>query len=359
MSPTSRETCPECGGELKEHISRGETYCKLCGFIVVRSILDRAPPRTEEIPPKGIPFNPRDSGGAHLDVVKVRRLSRTDRYNKPEDRKEQKIWMEISKVVSQLQLPKGVTTMALEFFLKAPSVAGAKIKYRVCGAIYASARMQNIFLEVSDLAKVFFGETTEHGKKHTTLIFKAYKRLCRKLELRPPMKTPEYYLPFLLSQFESLLGETGRKKSYQYVRLYKGNKTNPAALAVAVVYMAILHSSKNVALSLLCKDGLVSSLTARSYIIFLMEYIDEPWATVTSRSVDDIVKNGTLEERTFVWKQKLSSEESVFVCSRAELHLSKKEAMSCNLTRYKEEEVSTVLKIDIEKVSDEIITPVS
>jgi transcription initiation factor TFIIB len=285
----SRDTCPECGGDVHADDQRGDRACKECGLVVEADEVDRGPewraynssekrsksrvgaPEKQTLHDKGlssvISWENRDAYGNALSAKKRQQMQRLRTWDErfrsqsAKDRNLKQALGEVSRMAAALGLPDDVAETASVIYRRALDedlLPGRSIEAMTTAALYAAARMSNMPRSLDEFAPVSRVEQQEFAR--------AYRYTAKELGLAVEPADPKQYVPRIASdldlpdsvasQAERLL-EAGRDKG-----IYSGK--SPVGLAAAAIYAASVLENDRVTQRTVGEAANVCAVTIRN-----------------------------------------------------------------------------------------------
>jgi len=253
-------TCPECSGDVRPGDS--ELVCRECGLVLADEEIDPGPEwrsfedDSEESSRVGAPVSAAlhdgglsttfdastDGRGKQLSGSqrrKFRRLRtrhrRATKGGSKAERNRISGFVQIRRIVAELDLPKSVRDRACELFSTAHEkglLKGSSIESYAAGAVYAACRVMAIPREIA--------EVTEHSSMPASKIRLAYGRMNEELGLAATPPTPREFVPRVLSCVEQTVAETVRKDALELAAqavdrgVSVGHK--PSGFAAGIIY---------------------------------------------------------------------------------------------------------------------------
>ena len=264
MRSTIVQQCPECGStRLMRDYDCAEIVCMDCGFVIATKLADRGPewrafnkeqrakrtrvgaPLTYTIHDKGlstmIDWHDRDVYGRRLapgqkaQIYRLRKWQRRIRVSDATERNLAFALSEISKIASNLNLPKNILETASVIYRKAVKehlIRGRSIQGVTAAAIYVSCRQCGLARTLDEIAEASSIDKKEVGR--------SYRFLVRELDyFIPPVKPSQY-----VSKFSNQLTMQGKAEEIAHkilkmartLRLTSGR--GPTGIAAAASYIA-------------------------------------------------------------------------------------------------------------------------
>lgn len=256
-------TCPECDGRVVQDEERGEAACQGCGLVLDEDALDRGPewrafydderdeksrvgaPTSELMHDKGLSTNigwrDEDAYGQRLSKRKQSQIQRLRTWNErfrvkdAQERNLKQAFGEIDRMASSLDISEPVRETAGALYRRAVEeelLPGRAIESMATAALYAAARQHNTPRRVTE-----FGNVSRVEKKR---IQRAYRYLCRELELAIEPEDPTQYLPQFASSLD--LSDEAERRARELLDVAIDNNhhsgKSPAGLAAAAIYAA-------------------------------------------------------------------------------------------------------------------------
>lgn len=253
-------TCPECSGDVRPGDS--ELVCDECGLVLADEEIDPGPEwrsfegESEDSSRVGAPvsaalhdgglsttFNASTDGrGQQLSGSQRRKFKRLRTRHKRATKGGSKTernrisgFVQIRRIVAELDLPVSVRDRACELFSKAHDegmLQGRSIESFAAGALYAACRVMAIPREIA--------EVTEHSSMSAGKIRLAYGQMNEDLGLAATPPTPGEFVPRVLSHIEADLPPTLRKEALELAAeaaergISVGHK--PSGFAAGIIY---------------------------------------------------------------------------------------------------------------------------
>ncbi|MEF8882052.1 MAG: transcription initiation factor IIB family protein [Halapricum sp.] len=252
MDARSEQTCPECGGTLRE--GEQETICTDCGLVTGADRIDRGPewrPFDDEGRERtGAPLTParhddglsteigRDrsaSAGRRRQLARMRTHHR--RANAPSKvaRNRRAAFVEIRRMAGRLSLPTAIRDRACVLFANAQDediVRGRSIEGIATAAVYATCRTAGISRTLAEVAAV--------SRISRERLKNCYGVLNRRLGLETGPVDPAEYLPRFATELglDTDIERRARKLAGRAVEDGIASGRNPAGVAAACLYTA-------------------------------------------------------------------------------------------------------------------------
>ncbi len=260
--------CTGCGSEqLIIDYDAGEEICSDCGLVVHQDMVDLGPEwrafTTAErnsrartglgysytLYDKGLSTNfraDRDANGNRLKDetrIKMRRLLRFDnrsKFDETEQRNLSSAMAELSRISTQLHLPRNIQERAALIYrkaLKADLLRGRSIDGFVAASIYAACRHLKLPRPLKSISSI---STRTHSE-----VARTYRLLITKLNMHMPIDGPIKFVPGIASKLN-----LGTQAELYAVNLLKAAKKkhgltgkDPRGLAAAALYRASIETN--------------------------------------------------------------------------------------------------------------------
>jgi transcription initiation factor TFIIB len=289
-------SCPECGGQVINDETHGESVCAECGLVVEEDDIDRGPewrafdakekdeksrvgaPTTNTMHDKGLSTNidwrDQDAYGRSLDSrqrQKMRRLRKWNERFRTRDSKERNLKQalgEIDRMASALGLPENVRETASVIYRRALDedlLPGRSIEGVSTACTYAAARMADVPRSLDEISEV-----SRVGKDE---VARTYRYVVRELKLEVKPADPESYVPRFASDLQ-LSDETELRakellENAKEQGIHSGK--SPVGLAAAAVYAAALLTNEKTTQAAVSEVADISEVTIRNRYHELLE----------------------------------------------------------------------------------------
>ncbi|MEA2089878.1 MAG: transcription initiation factor IIB [Thermoproteota archaeon] len=288
--PMQVRKCPECGStHLMRDKESAEIVCMDCGYVIVAKLADRGPewrafnheqqtkrtrvgaPVTFTIHDKGlstmIDWRDRDSFGKRLSpgqkaqVYRLRKWQRRIRVSNATERNLAFALSEISKIASNLNLPRNILETASVIYRKAVKeslIRGRSIQGMTAAAVYLSCRQCKLARTLDEIAQASSVNKKEVGR--------SYRFLVKELDcFVPPVKPSQY-----VSKFSGQLTMQGKVEEIAHkilavakvMRLTSGR--GPTGVAAAASYIASVLTSERRTQREIAEIAQVTEVTIRN-----------------------------------------------------------------------------------------------
>lgn len=260
------EGCPECGGNVIQDDSQGESACVDCGLVIDDGQIDHGPdwraynqqernqkertgsPSTEMMHDKGlstkISWEDRDAYGRSLSgrqKQKMRRLRQWDERSRAKDSKERNLKQalgEINRMCSALGIPKNVREMSSVIYqrcLESDMIRGRSIEAMASASIHGACRQAGIPRTMDDVSHV--------SRVEKKRISRAYRYISRELALSIDPPKPTGYIPQVASDVKASeqTRQIAEKMLSELVESGNHSGKHPAGLAASALYAADQH----------------------------------------------------------------------------------------------------------------------
>ncbi len=282
--------CPSCGGtSVVRDYQHNVTICADCGRILEENIKDRGPewrafsseeydnkkrsgpPSTQTIHDRGlstkIDWKNRDARGKNLSPEKSRQMYRLRKWDNrskianSEDRNLIIALSEMSRMVSQLGLPRSTQEIASKIYRKAVEeglIRGRSIEGIVSATLYAACREAQMPRTLEEIAEV--------SRIDIRKISSNYMFLIRELDLHLPPTDPARYI----TRFGSELGLSGevQTEAMHMIKKIRDKKLtsgkSPSGTAAACLYIAALRGGERVTQREVAEVAGVTEVTVRN-----------------------------------------------------------------------------------------------
>ena len=288
--------CPECGGNLVNDASHGETVCDECGLVVDEGEIDPGPewrafdaaernkksrvgaPTTELMHDKGLSTNigwqDKDAYGNTLSSRQREKMQRLRTWNErfrtqdSQDRNLKQALGEIDRMASALGLPETVRETASVIYRRALEeglLPGRSIEGVATATLYGAARQADNPRSLDEIKTVSRVDKTE--------VARTYRYVMRELNLEIRPADPERYVP----RFVSDLGVSDEVERRARELLQAGKQQgvhsgkSPVGLAAAAIYAGALLVNAAVTQSAVSDVASISEVTIRNRYQELLE----------------------------------------------------------------------------------------
>lgn len=282
--------CPSCGSHtVVRDYQHNVVICADCGRVLEENIKDRGPewrafsaaeyenkkrsgpPSTGTIHDRGlstsIDWKNRDGRGKNLSPEKSRQMYRLRKWDNrskisnSEDRNLIVAFSELSRMTSQLGLPRSTQEIASKIYRKAVEkglIRGRSIEGVVSATLYAACREAEMPRTLEEIAEV--------SRVDLRKISSNYMFLIRELDLHLPPTDPTRYI----TRFGSELGLSGEVqtdamhlvKRIQDKKLSSGK--SPSGTAAACIYIAAMKGGERVTQREVAEVAGVTEVTVRN-----------------------------------------------------------------------------------------------
>ena len=292
-------TCPECGGNLVNDESRGETVCAECSLVVNTDEIDPGPewrafdagekdrksrvgaPTTEMMHDKGLSTNigwqDKDAYGNSLSSrqrEKMRRLRTWNERFRTQDSRDRNLKQalgEIDRMASALGLPENVRETASVIYRRALDedlLPGRSIEGVATAALYGAARQAGNPRSLDEINVVCRVDRTE--------VARTYRYVMRELNLEVKPADPESYVPRFVSELDlsDEVERTARKLLADAKQHGVHSGKSPVGLAAASIYAGSLLVNETVTQEAVGEVADISEVTIRNRYKELLEATD-------------------------------------------------------------------------------------
>jgi transcription initiation factor TFIIB len=302
------DDCPECGGDLVDDESHGETTCRGCGLVVAEDEVDRGPewrafdanerdaksrvgaPTTNLMHDKGlssvIDWQDTDAYGSQLSSRKRQQMQRLRTWDErfrardAQDRNLRQALGEIERMTSALSLPDPVGETAGVIYRRALEddlLPGRSIEAVATAAVYAAARQTNVPRSLDE-----FEPVSRVGRREFA---RAYRYVARELELAMEPTPPEEFLPRFCSGLDApeALQRRAERLLAAGKRAAVHSGKSPSGLAAAAIYAASRVTTQEYTQAEVADVADVSAVTIRSRYRELLEAAEDPQRATADR----------------------------------------------------------------------------
>jgi len=295
--PGKVQCCPECGSSrLMRDYECGELVCMKCGFVIAAKMADRGPewrafdgeqrakraragaPLTYTIHDKGlstvIDWHDRDiygkslSPGQKAQVYRLRKWQRRIRVSDATERNLAFALSEITKIATNLNLPKNILETASVIYRKAVKerlIRGRSIQGVTAAAIYLSCRQCGLARTLEEIAQASNVNKKEVGR--------SYRFLIKELEYNiPPLKPSQY-----ITKFSNQLTMQGKVEEIAHKILAAAKELKltsgrgPTGIAAAASYVASVLTGERKTQREIAEIAQVTEVTIRNRYKELVE----------------------------------------------------------------------------------------
>jgi len=295
--PSKVQRCPECGSSrLVRDYECGELVCMECGIVIVAKMADRGPewrafdgeqrakraragaPLTYTIHDKGlstvIDWHDRDiygkslSPGQKAQVYRLRKWQRRIRVSDATERNLAFALSEITKIATNLNLPKNILETASVIYRKAVKerlIRGRSIQGVTAAAIYLSCRQCGLARTLEEIAQASNVNKKEVGR--------SYRFLIKELEFNiPPLKPSQY-----ITKFSNQLTMQGKVEEIAHKILAAAKELKltsgrgPTGIAAAASYVASVLTGERKTQREIAEIAQVTEVTIRNRYKELVE----------------------------------------------------------------------------------------
>ncbi|WP_136717923.1 transcription initiation factor IIB [Halorientalis salina] len=292
--------CPECGGDVVDDETHGETVCEECGLVVDEDEIDPGPewrafdasekdtksrvgaPTTKMMHDKGLSTNigwrDRDANGNSLSTSqrqKMQRLRKWDERFRTRDHSERNLKQalaEIERMGSALGLSETVRETASVIYRRALEeglLPGRSIEGVTSAAVYTAARQAGTPRSIDEIVHVSRIDGMEFKR--------TYRYVVRELDLEIEPADPESYVPRFASDLD--LSGAAERRAHELLAAAKSAAVHvgksPVGLAAAAVYAASLLADERVTQDRVSEVTDISEVTIRNRYTELLEAADE------------------------------------------------------------------------------------
>jgi transcription initiation factor TFIIB len=295
----TRDTCPECSGQIVHDEEHSERVCADCGLVVEEEGIDRGPewrafdsqekdeksrvgaPTTNTMHDKGLSTNidwrNKDAYGNTLGSRQRKKMQRLRKWNerfRTRDAKERNLKQalgEIDRMASALGLPDNVRETASVIYRRALEedlLPGRSIEGVATSCVYAAARQAGVprsLDEIDDVSRVSKDE-----------IARTYRYVIRELGLEVKPADPASYVPRFASSLE--LSDESQHRARELLENAKEKGVHsgksPVGLAAAAVYAAALLTNEKTTQAKVSDVADISEVTIRNRYHELLEAED-------------------------------------------------------------------------------------
>jgi len=291
------QSCPECGStRFVRDNDKGEIVCRDCGLVVSTKMADRGPewrafddeqrtkrartgaPLTYTIHDKGlstmIDWHDRDiygkslSPGQKAQVYRLRKWQRRIRVSDATERNLAFALSEITKIASNLNLPKNILETASVIYRKAVKerlIRGRSIQGVTAAAIYLACRKCGLARTLEEIAQ----ESNVNKKE----VGRSYRFLIKELDYSiPPLKPSQY-----ITKFSNQLTMQGKVEEIAHkilavakeLKLTSGR--GPTGIAAAASYVASVLTGERKTQREIAEIAQVTEVTIRNRYKELVE----------------------------------------------------------------------------------------
>lgn len=282
--------CPNCGSNsVVRDYQHNVKICAECGRVLKEGMKDRGPewrafsaeeyenkrrsgpPSTETIHDRGlstkIDWKNRDAKGKNLSPEKMRQMHRLRKWdnrskvNNSGDRNLIIAFGDMSRMISQLGLPKSTQEIASKIYRKAVDknlIRGRSIESVVSAALYAACREAEMPRTLEEIAEV--------SRVDIKKISSNYMFLIRELDLYLPPTDPAKYITRFGSELD-LSGEIQTEAMHLVKRVQEKSLTSgksPSGTAAACIYIAALKGGERVTQREVADVAGVTEVTVRN-----------------------------------------------------------------------------------------------
>ncbi len=291
------QRCPECGSSrLVRDYECGELVCMNCGIVIAAKMTDRGPewrafdgeqrakraragaPLTYTIHDKGlstvIDWHDRDiygkslSPGQKAQVYRLRKWQRRIRVSDATERNLAFALSEITKIATNLNLPKNILETASVIYRKAVKerlIRGRSIQGVTAAAIYLSCRQCGLARTLEEIAQASNVNKKEVGR--------SYRFLIKELEFNiPPLKPSQY-----ITKFSNQLTMQGKVEEIAHKILASAKELKltsgrgPTGIAAAASYVASVLTGERKTQREIAEIAQVTEVTIRNRYKELVE----------------------------------------------------------------------------------------
>jgi transcription initiation factor TFIIB len=294
--PTTRR-CPECGSNrLIKDNECAEIVCKACGYVIVAKLTDQGPewrafnaeqrakraragaPATFTIHDKGlsttIDWHDRDVHGQRLpqsqkaQIYRLRKWQRRIRVSDATERNLAFALSEISKITSNLNLPRNVLETASVIYRKAVKqhlVRGRTIQGVTAAAIYVACRQCGVARTLEDISQASPMSKKEVGRSYRFLIKKLHFFIR-------PVKAGQYITKFCNQlTMQGKVEEIAHKILFVAKKLKLTSGRGPTGMAAATSYIASVLTGERKTQREIAEIAQVTEVTIRNRYKELVE----------------------------------------------------------------------------------------
>ncbi len=288
--PLKIQRCPECGSSrLMRDYECAEIVCMNCGFVVASKLADRGPewrafdaeqrtkrtrvgaPLTYTIHDKGLStmidwhdrdiYGKRIAPGQRAQIYRLRKWQRRVRVSDATERNLAFALSEISKIASNLNLPKNILETASVIYRRAVKehlIRGRSIQGVTSAAIYVACRQCGLARTLEEIAQASGISKKEVGR--------SYRFLIKELDyFIPPLKPSQY-----ITKFSSQLTMQGKVEEIAYKILTTARELKltsgrgPTGIAAAASYIASVLTSERKTQREIAEIAQVTEVTIRN-----------------------------------------------------------------------------------------------
>ena len=294
---SSTRRCPECGSNrIMEDYKSAEIVCICCGYVIVADLTNQGPEwrafdseQREKLARAGSPatFTIHDKGlsttidwhdqdihgqtfphGQRAQIYRLRKWQRRIRISDATERNLAFALSEISKISSNLNLPKNIIETASVVYRKAVKerlIRGRSIQGVTAAAIYLACRQCGLAKSIEEIVQV-----SPAGKKE---VGRSYRFLSNKLNyFIPPVKASQY-----ITKFSNRLSFDGKTEDIAH-KIFFGAKElkltsgrSPTGVAAATIYIASILSGNGRTQNEVAEIAQVTEVTIRNRYKELVE----------------------------------------------------------------------------------------
>lgn len=292
--------CPECSSNnIVRDYRRAELVCQDCGLVIHEELADQGPEwrafdseqrqkRARTGPPtkytlhdKGlittISWKNKDAYGRSIptrqrgQLYRLRKWQRRTMISAASERNLAHAFVELSKISSQMNLPRSIREQAGMLYRKAAKknlIRGRSVEAVVAATVYAACRLAGMPRTLDELSKISRIPRRDIGR--------TYRFVVRELKLKMNVPTPLTYVTRFCSQLK--VSQEVKKKANEILKetiereLTSGR--GPVSVAAAAIYIATLLCDEKRTQREVADAAGVTEVTIRNRYKELVERLD-------------------------------------------------------------------------------------
>lgn len=297
---TTTKTCGECGGDIITDESTGERICDNCSLIIDDDVIDHGPewraynqsersdkartgaPLTELRHDKGLSTNidwrDQDAQGRQLSSKKRKQMQRLRKWDHraKHDSKSKNIAYangEIKRMGSALGAPKGIRETGGSLYRQVQEndlVPGRSIEAMATASLYISLRIHGTPRSLDELTTV-----SRVSRKE---LQRAYRYICRELDIPLKPTDPTQYIPRFATKIENTtetelpqhIIKQAERLATNLTDTHHTSGNDPTVLAASALYAAALREGTLLTQSVVKNAADVTEVSIRNnYTMFL------------------------------------------------------------------------------------------